>query len=271
MRFAIVLLARIWESVSSGRRRPTTVQIFRQANRCRDEGRFEEAAALVAQGLKLDPGNLAGLMLAGSLHTVFREVHLAKAAFERVLSIDATHPRALLGLARIALEQGEPGSCTELLQRALKRYPEFPEASALLEVVRASAKPPAAAARPAAAPPATLRIDRLRVPSDSREALLARIDATLIFAQPRGSRTEELAQRTAQLCRLASAMLTRSGLGTMHHAVIEGAAETTYLRADGQVVLSMAFGRDVELPAGLAHLERVWSNCRQELESEAVS
>lgn len=262
-----MLLTRLWASVTSGRRPPTTVQIFRQASRHRDEGRFEDAASLVAQGLKIDPDNLVGLLLAGSLHTVFREMHLAKAAFERVLSIDRTHPRALLGRARIALEEAEPGTCTELLQRALGRYPDFPEARALLEVVRTAGAP----AAPAPAPPASaLRVDRLRVPSDSREALLARIDATLIFAQPRGSRTEELAQRTAQLCRLAAAMLTRSGLGALHHAVIEGAAEITYLRADGHVVLSMAFGRDVELPAGLIHLERVWSNCRQELAGEVA-
>jgi tetratricopeptide (TPR) repeat protein len=262
-----VMLTRIWESVTSGRRRPSTVQILRQASRHRDQGRFEEAAELVEQGLRLDPDNLVGLLLAGSLHAVFREMPLAKTAFERVLSIDRAHPRALLGLARIAFEQAEPGTCTELLQRALDRYPDFPEARALLEVVRAAAVQPAPQPSP---PPATLRIDRLRVPSDSREALLARIDATLIFAYPRGSRTEELAQRTAQLCRLAAVMLTRSGLGTLHHAVIEGAAETTYLRADGHVVLSMAFGRDVDLAAGLAHLERVWSNCRQELGSEVA-
>ncbi|MGH7392605.1 MAG: tetratricopeptide repeat protein [Candidatus Rokuibacteriota bacterium] len=267
MRFAVVVLTRIWKSVRSGRKPPTTVRIFRQASRDRDEGRFEEAADLVETGLRLDPDNLVGLLLAGSLHTVFREMHLAKTAFERVLSIDRAHPRALLGLARIALEEAEPGTCTELLQRALDRYPDFPEARALLDVVRtASEQVPQRPGPPVAA----LRVDRLRVPSDSREALLARIDATLIFAQPRGSRTEELAARTAQLCRLAAAMLTRCGLGPMHHAVIEGAAETTYLRADGQVVLSMAFGRDVELAAGLVHLERVWSNCRQELAIEVA-
>ncbi len=263
---ARVRLPRIWPRGRRRRRRSSTVQIFRQASRHRDEGLFEEAALLVEQGLRLDPDNLVGLLLAGSLHTVFREMTLARVAFERVLAIDRTHPRALLGLARIALEQGDPGTCSELLQRALDRYPDFPEARALLEVVQTTAQ----AAPAASPPPATLRLDRIRVPTDSREALLARIDATLIFAQPRGSRTEELAQRTAQLCRLAGAMLARSGLSALHHAVIEGAAETAFLRADGHVVLSIAFGRDVELAAGLAHLERVWSHCRQELASEVA-
>lgn len=260
------MLTRLWASMKGTRRRPSTIQIFRQASRLRDEGRFEDAATLVARGLRVDPDNIVGLLLAGSLHAVFREMHLARTAFERVLALEPRQPRALLGLARIALEQGEPGTCTDLLRQALERYPDFPEAQALLEVVRASAVQPAKAG--VATP--KLRIDRLRVPSDSREALLARIDATLIFAQPRGSRTEELAARTAHLCRVASAMLTRSGLGPLHHAVIEGAAENTYLRADGEVVLSMAFSRDVEIGAALAHLDRVWGNCRQEMSSEVA-
>jgi tetratricopeptide (TPR) repeat protein len=260
------MLARIWKTVAGSRRPATTIQLFRSASRCRDEGRFEEAADLVARGLRVDPDNLVGLLLAGSLHTVFREVSQAKTAFERVLTIDASNPRALLGLSRIALEQGEAGTATDLLKRALERYPAFPEAEALLDVACGAATRPARTL----AITSNLRVDRLRVPSDSREALLARIDATLIFAQPRGSRTEELAARTAQLCRMAAAMLARSGLGALHHAVIEGAAESAYLRADGEVVLSMAFGRDVELGEALEHLERVWGNCRQELASEVA-
>ena len=101
-----------------------TVRILRQASRYRDEGRFEEAADLVETGLRLDPDNLVGLLLAGSLHTVFREMHLAKTAFARVLSIDRAHPRALLGLARIALEEAKPGTCTELLQRVIAADPD---------------------------------------------------------------------------------------------------------------------------------------------------
>lgn len=258
-----MLLTRILKRVAGAKPSPTTVQIFARARRCRDEGRFEEAAALVAQGLRLSPDSLVGHLLAGSLHAVFRETPLARAAFERVLALEPTHPRALLGLARIALEEGEAAACTELLRRALARYPDFPEAQALLDVVL-SPSAGAAAKRPAR-PAAALRVDRLRVPAESREVLLARADATLIFAQPRGLRTEELTARIAQLCRVASVMLTRSGLGPLHHAVIEGAAETTYLRTDGEVILSIAFGRDVRTDAALAHLERVWAGCLTEL------
>lgn len=261
-----MVLARLWKTVKGERPPLTTIQLFRQASRCRDQGKFEEASNLIAQGLRLDPDNVVGLLLAGSLHTLFREAHLARAALERVLALDPMQPRALLGLARIAFEEGEAGTCTQLLRRALSHYPEFPEAQALLDVVRSAGGP----AAPPPAPRPAVHLDRLRVPVDSREALLARIDATLIFAQPRGARTQEVAARTSQLCRVASVMLARSGLGPLHHAAIEGAAETTFLRADPDVVLSIAFGRDVEISAGLAHLERVWTNCRQELATQVA-
>ena len=109
-----------------------------------------------------------------------------------------------------------------------------------------------------------------RSPIESREALLARADATLMFAQPRSLRTPEIAARAAKLCRIASAMLARAGLGALHHAVIDGAAETTYLRADGEVILTLAFARDVKAANARGHLERVWATCRAELARQAM-
>jgi tetratricopeptide (TPR) repeat protein len=259
-------LRRLWSDRKSRRQSTTTVQLFRTATLHRNAGRFEEAATLVERGLQLDPNNVVGLLLAGSLHAVFRETQLAQTAFQRVLSLDPTHPRALLGMARMALEAGEAGSCTDFLRRALGRYPDFPEARALLEAV---AQADVDTARPAATRP--VRLERLRLPQESREALLARIDATVIFAQPHGTSTGEVAARTARLCRLTGAMLTRCGFQRWTHAVLEGAAETTFLRADEDVVLSIAFGRDIEMGAGLAHVERVWANCRQELASQITS
>jgi tetratricopeptide (TPR) repeat protein len=261
-------LSRLWtaKKETSGRP-PTTVQFFRQATLHRNAGRFEEAAALVEQGLRLDPDNVVGLLLSGSIHAVFREMEKARAAFQRVLALDPTHPRALLGMARMALEEGETESCADFLRRALARYPDFPEATALLEAVSQGT----AEVAPRPAPTTNFRVERLRVPQESREALLARIDATLIFAQPRGTSTEEVASRTSRVCRLTGSMLTRCGFKGLKHAILEGAAETTFLRADGAVVLSIAFGRDVEINAGLAHLDRVWTNCHQELASQVAS
>lgn len=254
-------LRRLWSDGPSQRRSTTsTVQLFRSATLHRNAGRFEEAASLVEQGLQLDPNNVVGLLLAGSLHAVFRETQMAQTAFERVLTIDPTHPRALLGMARMALEAGQAGTCTDFLRRALGRYPDFPEAQALLEAV--SHADVDAAPRPAASQP--LPIERLRVPKESREALLTRLDATLIFAQPRVATTGEAASRTARVCRLTGTLLTRCGLRRLTHAVLESASETTFLRADDEVVLSLAFGQDMELAAGLGHLERVWATSPHE-------
>ncbi len=243
----------------TGRRPPSTAALCRQASRLRDAGRFEEALERVQQALALDPQSVVGHLLAGSLHAVFRDPERARASFEHVLRLDPTHPRALLGLARIALEEDDPRAAAELLRRALARYPDFPEAQALLAVVTADDSP-----RPRASAPA-LRADRLRVPAESREMLLATADGRLLLAQPRGPRSEEIAARTARVYRLAAAMVSRIGCGPLEHAVIEGAAETTVARSDGGVLLSLTFGRDVPLGQALVHLDRVWANSRAEM------
>jgi tetratricopeptide (TPR) repeat protein len=254
--------SRIWHAVRGGRRPPSSVQVFRQAQRFRDEGRFEEAAALIASGLLLDRDNVVGLLLAGSLHAMLREMAKARSSFERVLALDPTHPRALLGLARITLEEGDTDACVELLRRALARYPDFPEASALLEVAQGLPGRDTAKRAPASV---TIRADRLRLPPDARETLLTRTDAMLLFALPRSGRSTEIAVRAAKLCRIASAMLARAGLGGLHHAVNDGAAETTYLRADGDVILTLGFARGVKTASARGHVERVWAACRAEL------
>lgn len=254
-------LDRLFRAVIGGRPAPRTMALFRQASRLRDAGRFEEAGALVEQGLALDPDSIVGHLLAGSLHAVFRDPGRARASFERVLRLDPTHPRALLGLARIAIEEDDPRGAADLLRRALARYPDFPEAQALLAVITTEERLGPRAARPAPA----LRADRLRVPADSREMVVARPDGSLLLAQPRGPRSEEVAARTAQIHRLAAALVGRAGCGPLRHAVVEGAAETTVARADRDVLLSLTFGRDVALGTALAHLDRVWANCCAEI------
>lgn len=262
-----MVLTRLLKAMTGSRQPETVMAMFRQAGRYRDSGRFEEAVALVERGLKADADNIVGHLMAGSLHAVFREMDRAKAEFERVLTLDPAQPRALLGLARIAMEQDENDRSAELLHRALGRYPDFPEAAALLAVVTTAA--PARPSRPSSPAP-VVQPDRLRVPSESRETVIARSDSTLVFAQPRGPRSGELATRTAHLHRLAAALVARAGLGALHHAIIEGAAETTYLRTDGDAMLSLTFGRDIETAAALTHLERVWTNCRAELSSQVA-
>lgn len=283
-----MLVARIWHMLGGGRRRrPTSAQMFRQAQRLRDQGRFEDAAELVTEALMHEPGSVVGHLLAGSLHMTLRETGQARTSFERVLALEPTQPRALLGLARISLEDGDAGTCRDLLSRALARYPDFPEARALLELTRDLARngstssaapaasaaatlvPPVAAAPAVAAPAMTradaLAADRLRLPPESRETLFMRTDATLLFAEPRGPRTEAVAASAVKLARIATAVLARAGFGPLRHAVIEGAAETTYLRMDDAAILTLAFDRDVTAATAVSHLERMWGRCRSEL------
>src|SRR5215470_5379155 len=156
-----MVLTRLLKAMTGARQPETVMAMFRQAGRHRDAGRFEEAVELVERGLKLHPDNIVGHLMAGSLHFVFREMDRAKAEFERVLTLDGVHPRALLGLARIAMEEDEHERSAEFLRRALGRYPDFPEAQALLAVVTAAGA--VSTPRPAHAAPAIVA-DRLRVP-----------------------------------------------------------------------------------------------------------
>jgi tetratricopeptide (TPR) repeat protein len=256
-----MMLSRLLQVVTAGRR-PNVVQLFRRASRYRDDGRFEEAADLVASGLRVEPDSAVGHLLAGSLHAVFREMHLARASFERVLALDPTHPRALLGMARIALEEGDRTASAGYLQRALERYPDFPEATALLDVVTSLEALPA----PALTSVVSVRLDRLRAPSECRELLVARADGALLAAQPRGPRIQEATARLTRVCRLGGAMLERARLGGLKHAVLERAEETRFVRTDGTALLSLLLPREPDVTPGLVHLERVWANCTAELQ-----
>jgi len=51
----------------------------------------------------------------------------------------------------------------------------------------------------------------------------------------------------------------------LRHAVIEGVADTTYLRADDAALLTVSFDRDLKSATAVEHLKRVWDRCRSEL------
>lgn len=258
-----MLFAQIWHWVRRKRPQPVSALVLRRAQHLRDEGRYRRAVGLVDEALLHDPDNLVGHLLAASLHMVLRETSQARTSFERVLALEPTQPRALLGLARVELEEGNAAVCCTLLNSALERYPDFPEAGALLEVARGLLA--TADARRDVMPDGTVTAGRLRLPIDSREALFVRADATVVVAEPHGPRTEEVAAQAVKLSKVATAMLGRAGLGPLRHAVIEGAAETTYLRSDDAAVLTLSFDRDVKSATALEHLERVWQRCRSEL------
>src|SRR5262245_2714708 len=152
------VLERLWRP--GGRRRIPT-DLFGQADRLRREGRYAEAATLVTSGLALDPNSLTGHLLAAYLHAALRTIEPAKREFRWVLSRDPVHPRALLGLARLALEEGDLVGCRECLSSALRAYPYFPEARAVLDGLTASPRNAAPAAAPA-------RLERVRLPGAAR-------------------------------------------------------------------------------------------------------
>src|SRR6266404_2166338 len=137
-----MLFARIWHLVRGKRRQPTSALMFRRAQSLRDEGSYRRAAGLVDEALLHDPSSVVGHLLAASLHMVLRETGQARTSFERVLVLEPTQPRALLGVAQ------------ELLATA--------------EATRDATSNGA------------LHADRLRLPVESREALFMRADATVI-------------------------------------------------------------------------------------------
>ena len=108
------VLTRIWNAIRRPRRTVSSVELLQRAERCRREGRFEEGAALAREALRLEPRSTLAHLLAGYLHAALREPAAAGTAFRAALALDPEHPRAMLGLARIALERGDIGICREL-------------------------------------------------------------------------------------------------------------------------------------------------------------
>ncbi len=248
-------LERTWSGITGLVRPRSPAFLFRLADQYRHEGRYEEAAELITEGLRVAPNIAVGHLLDAYLHVVFREMPAAKTSFRRVLALDPYHPRALFGLARIALEEGDIEGCRPFLDRAIQYFPDFPEAKALQEMV-------ATWSAPATAPSAmgTVNTERLRLPQNARDLILTHTDGSLVFAQGGEERQRQLALHMTQVYRIASATLARAGLGTMRRGAIESASEMTFVRSDGGVILGMALPRDTEVGAGLVQVGRVWTD-----------
>ena len=241
-------------------RAPSAAELFRRADRLRHEGRYEEATRAVEEGLRRAPTSAAGHLLAGYLHLAAREVGPARAAFESALALDPDHPRALLGLARIAIESGDLGAARPVLARALLYHPDFPEARALEEML---AGWPAAHADPVGAPAAPVRTGTREGSGDGREPILARLDGTVVFAECDEGRQPVIAQHVIQVVRVASATLTRAGLGRLRRGVIEGAQASTYLQTDTGLVLAVTLPSSTSVADGLDELGVLWADRAQ--------
>jgi tetratricopeptide (TPR) repeat protein len=230
--------------------------MFRLADQYRHEGRYEEAADLIAEGLRVAPNIAVGHLLDAYVHVVFREMPAAKTSFRRVLSLDPYHPRALFGLARIALEEGDIEGCRPFLDRAIQYFPDFPEAKALQEMVATWSAPAAESAATVGA----VNTERLRLPQNAHDLILTHADGTLVFAQGSEERQRQLSVHMTQVYRIASATLARAGLGAMRRGVVEGSSEMTFIRSDGGVILGVALPHEIEVGAGLVQVGRLWTD-----------
>ena len=256
------LLSRIWDAITSFTRPPNPATLFRRANLYRQEGRFEEAAELVSQGLRLAPSNGVGHLLSAYLHLAFRQIGPAKSEFQSVLNLDPYHPRALLGLAKIALEERDLAACRPFLDKALQYYPDFPEARALQEMVASwSLAPEPLGQRPVYEGPPI----QLEKPAGGREFVLTQADGTLVFSQQDDKDAEDLAGHVTQVYRIASATLQRAGLGALRRGIVQASTETTFFRSNDKLILALSFPQDVKVGFGLLETDKLWINSLREL------
>lgn len=245
--------SRRWWRASSRRVR-TPAGLFGEADRLRRAGRYADAAALVLEGLRLDPASITGHLLAAYLHAAQRTVEPAKQEFRWVLERDASHPRALLGLARLSLEEGDVEGCREFLVRALRAYPLFPEAQALLDGLTA---------RPPAPPRARPRLDRLRLPPAARALFVVAADGAMIAARPENA--SEGGRRLARASGLAAATLQRAGFGPLRRGIVADADNLHFLRTDVTLTLAVTLPRTTHITQGLLEVNRLWAALQHEL------
>jgi Tfp pilus assembly protein PilF len=256
----MTLLRGLW--TGRGGREPLSVpEALRRAEQRRREGRYTEASALVARALALDPANLTAHLLAAYLHVARRAPAPAKEEFRWVLGHDPNHARALLGLARIALEEGDTRASHDLLRRALRFYPDFPEAAALLTAVYAREATAPAPARGTPAP----RVDRLRLPGGGRALIIGRTDGSLIASQPVADDAKDLAEALGRALRMAATVLGRAKLGPIRRAIIDDARDAVFTRTDGELFVSLALPRATDPTQGLLDVNRLWSATQHEL------
>ena len=239
---------------------PSAFELFRRADRLRHEGRYREASRLVEEGLRQTPTSVAGHLLAGYLHLAVREVQPAREAFQSALALDPNHPRALLGLARIAIEGGDPDAARPALERALLYHPDFPEARVLEKMLAVRGAVQSNFAR---APTRPVRAGGIRLAQDGRDPILARLDGTVVFAQCDEGQKPVLAQHVIQVVRIASATLARAGLGALRRGVIEGAQASTYLQTDVGLVLALTLPSGTSIADGWSALGRLWADKAQ--------
>jgi tetratricopeptide (TPR) repeat protein len=267
------LLERAWSGVAAAVGVPTAAELFRAADRLRQEGRHHAAAELVQEGLRRSPGSPAGHILDAYLHVASRRTATAREAFKRALALDPEHPRALLGLARISLEEGDGEAARRYLGRAIAYHPEFPEAHELSDrlsngsrgsnphavpaAVRAPAPPPLT---PSPAPGPAPRRGRVPLPPGGRDMVVTQLGGAVLLSRCDRARQQAVARHAAAVVRLAAPMLARAGLGPLCQAALEGADHTVLLRADHALVLSVAVPSGSGVRPALGGIQQLWAD-----------
>ena len=246
------LLERTLRSVNRARHQSTPATLFRRADRYRNQGRYDEAARLVTQGLRQAPDSSVGHLISAYLHMAGRRMSRAKSEFHRVLDVDPYHPRALLGLARIHIEDQDLEGAKTLLDRALQYYTDFAEARALREMLVGW---PPTQANPRDAP-----ASGFREPSKAareRDVVALRTDGNLLLTGTDEERGRQLAQHVMQVYRTASATLSRAGLGSLRSAAIDTGSCMTFLLRDADLVFAATLDSNIEVGAGFARVARL--------------
>jgi hypothetical protein len=208
--------------------------------------------------LALAPDSGTGHLLAAYLHLVGRDTALARASFQRVLESDPYHPRALLGLARIAFEDGETDRSRRYVAVALEYYRDFPEAEALRDLLNGWTSTEAGVR---AAPPPAGRGPTL--PPGARDMVLIDDGAARVVAETAPARVPDLARHLAQVHHIAASALSRSGFGPLRRAFVDCDDGLTVLRVDGRALLAVTLPEPTPPSEGWEHLDRLWTDVRR--------
>jgi tetratricopeptide (TPR) repeat protein len=91
-----------------------------------DEGRAEEAVALMRKAIQRSPSSVAYHVDIGRAYTILERWTDAAASFQRALRLHKNHAEALIGLGRALLKQEKPQAAIEALERARAAAPDNP-------------------------------------------------------------------------------------------------------------------------------------------------
>lgn len=90
-----------------------------QAHQLYNEGRYDEALAVLRDGLTLYPDAVDLHVGAGYAYLAREDMAWARRAFAQALVLDADHPDGLAGMGEALLRLGQPGSALEHFERTL--------------------------------------------------------------------------------------------------------------------------------------------------------